>query len=98
LQAHLLALDYIAALPEAALSAFNLGNDHGYSVKQVLAAVESVVGHRLDITIAQRRPSDATRLVANSGKARSSLGWQPSLSKINEIVQSAWNWHRSPQF
>jgi UDP-glucose 4-epimerase len=97
-RAHLSALDFIVTMPDAGLSAFNLGNGCGYSVKQVLAAVEKVVGRSLDVAVERRRPGDATRLVANSSKARAILGWQPTVKGIEEIVESAWVWHRCPLY
>jgi UDP-glucose 4-epimerase len=96
--AHLAALDYISTLPGAGFSAFNLGNGRGYSVRQVLSAVEQVVGRKLDVAVTRRRPGDAMRLVADSTKAQSVLNWRPAIQGIEEIVESAWKWHKCPLY
>jgi UDP-glucose 4-epimerase len=95
-QAHLLALQYLGRNPGAHV--FNLGNGTGYSVRQVVSAVERVVGRALNIETAARRAGDPARLVASSARAREQLGWQPRLPQLEQIVESAWRWHRNPAY
>lgn len=90
--AHLLALQ---ALAEGASSdVFNLGNGQGFSVRQVLNVAEKVVGRPIPTRLAERRPGDPATLVASAQKAQRILGWLPQHTDIQEIVASAWSWHR----
>jgi UDP-glucose 4-epimerase len=73
---------------------YNLGNGDGYSVRQVLAACERVTGRKIPTVERPRRPGDPPRLVAAADKARRELGWQPRFPKLDEIVASAWAWHK----
>lgn len=72
----------------------NLGSGVGTSVMTVLEAVEAVVGKALRVEVAQRRPGDPARLVADIWKAEALMRWRPQLSRIENIVEDAWNWER----
>ena len=91
--AHVLAVEALAGTPPG-LRAFNLGNGSGYSVKQVLSAVERVTGHRVPVRIGLRRSGDPARLVSASDCARKELGWQPRIAGLDEIIASAWRWEK----
>ena len=88
-QAHILALEQLDALEE---SIFNLGNGEGYSVREVVSAVERVTGRRVPVTEAPRRAGDPARLVASSDRARRVLGWEPQHAQLDAIVADAWEW------
>ena len=90
--AHLLALEYLDV--HHGFHAFNLGNGRGYSVREVIRAVERVTGHRLTPKLAPRRLGDPARLVACPDRARAELGWKPACADIEAIVGSAWRWSR----
>ena len=90
--AHLLALE---ALGNQERLIYNLGNGDGYSVRQVVDAARRVTGHALPAMEAPRRPGDAPRLVASPEKIRRELGWQPQHPALEEIIASAWEWHRA---
>jgi len=90
-QAHLLALD---ALAENERIVCNLGNGAGYSVRQVIEAARAVTGHPIPEVETPRRPGDAATLVADAGKARALLGWQPIIPDLHNIIADAWTWHR----
>ncbi len=94
--AHLLALEYLEG--QAGFHSFNLGNGTGYSVRQVVTAVEAVIGRSLGMASAARRPGDPARLVASSARAREVLGWRPALADLHTIIASAWRWHQAPKF
>lgn len=94
--AHLKALQYLQSQP--GFHVFNLGNGGGYSVLQVLKAVEAVIGRTLEIPRGPRRAGDPAVLVASSRKAREILQWQPQRPGIEQIVADAWRWHRAPRF
>jgi UDP-glucose 4-epimerase len=86
--AHIAALDYLQNDKES--GRFNLGNGNGFSVAQVIEAVESVVGRALSIDYAERRPGDPAILVADATLARSTLEWYPKYSDLRTIVEHAW--------
>jgi UDP-glucose 4-epimerase len=94
--AHLLAVEYLEE-HEGAFT-FNLGNGEGFSVREVIAAAERVTGRPVPHQIAPRRPGDPATLVASSLKARQRLGWQPHIALLDDILASAWQWHRQPRF
>jgi UDP-glucose 4-epimerase len=94
--AHLDALKFLGH--SKGFQAFNLGNGQGYSVKQVIAAAEEVVGRKFRVPEHVRRAGDPAYLVASSDKAEQALGWNPRYRDLREIVESAWKWHRSPRF
>lgn len=93
--AHILALK---ALEDGAeTTAYNLGNGQGFSVKQVIEAVESVSGKKVPIEIGQRRAGDPARLVGDSTLIRCELGWNPRYAGLQLMIASAWNWHVSAE-
>lgn len=95
-RAHLLALEYSRDTP--GFHRFNLGNGEGYTVLEVIAAAEKVVGRKLEIPRGPRRAGDPAMLVASSRKAKEVLGWQPHSSHIEQIVADAWRWHQKPAY
>jgi UDP-glucose 4-epimerase len=88
-RAHLLALDKI---DEIGLDFFNIGSETGYSITQVLAAVERTIGKAVPWEPAARRPGDPAALVASARRATERLGWQPLHSGLEPIIESAWRW------
>ncbi|MCX8003190.1 MAG: UDP-glucose 4-epimerase GalE [Anoxybacillus mongoliensis] len=91
--AHMLAVEKLRNGGESDI--YNLGNGNGFSVKEVVEAARHVTGHPIPTKIVPRRPGDPARLVASSEKAKRELGWQPRYTAIEEIVASAWEWHRA---
>jgi len=89
-QAHLLGLDALDA--GAPSRVFNLGNDRGFSVREVIEVARAVTGQSIDVRIASRRPGDAPVLVADSARARLELGWTPRYTTPEVIIGSAWEW------
>lgn len=89
--AHLLALEHLRA--GGSSLRLNLGNESGYSVKQVLACVGEVVGKAVPHDVVGRRAGDPAVLVANSALARSTLGWRPQYPALGDIVAHAVAWH-----
>ncbi len=91
--AHLLALDALSQ--GCGTSAYNLGSGCGYSVRQVIDAVEAVTGEQVPVAESPRRPGDPAVLVASSSRARSELGWEPQYESLQAIVETAWHWHKN---
>jgi UDP-glucose 4-epimerase len=71
---------------------FNLGNGTGYSVRQVIAAAEQVLGRNVPHTIGPRRPGDPAVLVAASAAMRGATGWAPAHPGLEAIVGNAAAW------
>ncbi len=94
--AHLRALGFMRR--EEGAHTFNLGNGQGFSVRQVLQAAEEVTGRPIPHTISPRRPGDADVLVADSAKARAVLGWEPKVTDMRELMETAWRWHSDQKF
>lgn len=92
-QAHILAVKYLMNGGESDI--FNLGNGIGYSVREVIEAARKVTGHPIPAIDSPRRSGDPARLVASSDKAKSILGWNPVHDSLEEIIASAWNWHKT---
>jgi len=90
--AHLRALDYLAADGESAT--FNCGYGHGYSVREVLRMVERVNGAPLNVMEAPRRAGDPPSLVARAERVRQILGWAPRFDDLEVIVRTQLEWER----
>ncbi|HKS16784.1 MAG TPA: UDP-glucose 4-epimerase GalE [Planctomycetota bacterium] len=89
-EAHVLSLE---ALDRGSFM-YNVGVGHGYSVKEVVETARRVTGHKIPVVAAPRRPGDVPSLVADSTRIRKDLGWSPRLPDLEQIVESAWRWHR----
>lgn len=87
-EAHLLGLEKL--LQDNKSSSYNLGNGHGYSVKEVLAATEKISGKRVKTINGVRRPGDPPILLANAQKAKLELGWTPNYADLENMISSAW--------
>ena len=92
-QAHILAMDYLMRGGESDI--FNLGNGVGFTVKEVIDTARTVTGHPIPAKVTPRRAGDPAQLIASSEKARSVLGWNPQHADLEEIISSAWNWHKN---
>jgi UDP-glucose 4-epimerase len=77
---------------------YNIGSEAGFSVREVIAACEKVVGKKLRVIEGARRPGDPAVLVASSRKIRAELDWRPRYPEIQTIVQHAWHWHSTHPF
>ncbi len=73
---------------------YNLGNGKGYSVAEVIAAVEKVTGASVPVERGERRWGDPAVLVASSEKAERELGWCREYSSLENMVETAWEWHK----
>ena len=91
--AHLRALARLEAGGDSAT--YNVGTERPSSVRDVIAAVERVVGRPVARRSAPRRPGDPAVLYAAAGKIREELGWRPSRPDLETIVADAWRWHQA---
>ena len=70
----------------------NCGYGHGYSVREVIDAVERAAGAPLDVIEAPRRAGDPPSLVADASRIRARFGWQPHYDDLDAIVAHALAW------
>lgn len=91
--AHLLAARRLLAGESSGI--FNLGSEHGLSVRQIIDAARKVTGRDFPVEVAPRRAGDPAVLIASNRKAREELGWVPAHSDAESILASAWAWHSS---
>jgi UDP-glucose-4-epimerase GalE len=90
--AHALALEKMVPGQK---QAFNLGIGRGYSVREVIRTVEHVTGLPVPVKEGPRRPGDPPELVAAAAKAMKELGWRPKYVELEDVVRTAWDWHRT---
>jgi len=90
--AHLLALEALSDVKSRLI--YNIGNGQGFSVLEVIESVRRVTGRPIAIEECDRRPGDPAVLVAGSEKIKSELGWTPKFGQLDQIVASAWKWHK----
>ena len=89
-----LAQAHILGLQPGKTGFYNLGNGDGYSVKQVIKMCEKITGKKIPAIEKPRRPGDPPKLVASAEKAIRELGWKPKYPKLEDIVSTAWAWHK----
>jgi UDP-glucose 4-epimerase len=77
---------------------YNIGTGNGYSVLEVIEAARKVTNHQIPIKYEARRVGDPAVLVASSGKIEQELGWTRTYTSIEDIIQSAWNFHQARPF
>lgn len=94
--AHLRSLDHLNR--GGATGIFNLGIGRGFSVLEVIRTAVSVTGKDIPYTVADRRAGDPPVLVASAARARQQLGWEPRYTALEEIIETAWRWHRDQRF
>jgi UDP-glucose 4-epimerase len=92
-EAHIKALDYL--MTKGSSGSFNLGNGDGYSVREILRAVQTLSGRKLRITAGNRRSGDPPKLISANQKARKILGWTPRYPELAAIIETALRWHAS---
>ena len=88
-KAHLMAVDYLTT-PDQKYATFNVGTGQGASVLQVLEELKIASGIKFDELLADRRPGDPPRLVANTDRIEKVFGFKASFG-LKEIVKSAWD-------
>jgi UDP-glucose 4-epimerase len=89
-----LAQAHIIGLQPGKAGFYNLGNGDGYSVREVIQTCEKIAGKKIPAIEKPRRPGDPPRLVASAEKAIRELGWKPKFPKLEDIITTAWAWHK----
>lgn len=93
--AHLLALDHLRNGGPPLVC--NAGYGRGFSVLEILKAVERVTNRRLPVVLSSRRSGDPPCLISDPSRLRSALGWEPGHDDIEDIVRSAYSWELNLQ-
>ena len=91
-EAHLLALEALRNKNESC--AYNLGNGNGFSIKEVIDTARKLTGKEIKVQMGERRHGDPARLVADSQRAKTELGWLPVYSDLESIIKHAWQWEQ----
>jgi UDP-glucose 4-epimerase len=89
-----LAQAHILALQPGTQGFYNLGNGDGYSVRHVIQVCEQVAACKIPVVEKPRRPGDPPKLVASAAKAIRDLRWKPAYPKLEDIIKTAWSWHK----
>lgn len=89
--AHVKALERLLSSGES--SCINIGTGNGYSVMEVIESVKRISGKNVSAIFEKRRAGDTPILIADSSKARTELNWRCLIPEIDNIVETAWNWH-----
>jgi len=86
-EAHIQALEKLQT--QSLAPCYNLGNERGFSVLEVIDAAQEITGQKLPLIFGKRRPGDPPVLLADAGKARRELGWSPRYN-LKSIIEDAW--------
>jgi UDP-glucose 4-epimerase len=90
--AHLLALESLLSGGDS--DVYNLGNNRGYSVLEVIELARKVTGKPIPVIETDKRPGDPAILIASSDKIKENLSWKPQYEDLETIIQTAWKWHQ----
>ncbi len=90
--AHVLAMQYLVNGGESTV--FNLGSETGFSVREIIEKAKKITGVDFKVEEEARRAGDPAVLIASSAKCKKVLGWKPQHSNTEEIIKTAWNWHK----
>ncbi|MCK4648903.1 UDP-glucose 4-epimerase GalE, partial [bacterium] len=92
-RAHILALEKLTK--EETSDIFNLGLGKGCSVREVIETARKITKKPIRVVETGRRAGDPPQLVADASKAERELNWRPKYTKLEDIIQTAWKWHKN---
>lgn len=90
-EAHILGLRHLFDAGDSKI--YNLGSEHGFSVKEVINLATAITGRKINCVEDERRAGDPAMLVATAQKISNELGWKQCYSDLRTIIESAWAWH-----
>lgn len=91
-EAHVQAMDYLGRGGKS--DVFNLGNGHGHSIRDVLASIQRITGLAVPHKVVEANPGDPPILIASGDKARRALGFDPKLTRLDDMIAHAWAWRQ----
>ncbi|WP_285713901.1 UDP-glucose 4-epimerase GalE [Erythrobacter oryzae] len=91
--AHVLTLEALIAEPQRSLT-MNCGYGRGFSVTEVLDAVDRVTNRQLVRKLEPRRAGDPDSLISNPARLKATLGWEPKHADLDTIIAHALAWER----
>ena len=91
-EAHLLALDRLSQTQSS--DVYNVGNNEGFSVREIIEVAKKITNQKMDIEIQSRRKGDPAELIADNQKIKSELNWKAKHSDLDKIISSAWQWEQ----
>ena len=89
--AHILSLEYL--LNGNVSDIFNLGNNTGFSVREVIDTATMITKQKINFISEKRRDGDSPILVGSADKIKDILRWKPKLNCLHDIIKTAWKWH-----
>jgi UDP-glucose-4-epimerase GalE len=90
-RAHLVGLAQLDKSNEGSFRVFNIGSGTGWSVKQIVGAVERIIGKSVPVIMQQRRPVDVAIAVADNTKIRTELGFELKHSDLDTLINTSWH-------
>jgi UDP-glucose 4-epimerase len=91
-EAHLLSLEKLIQTQNSHI--FNIGNNQGYSIREIIGAVEEVTQMKIPHEISERRKGDPAELIADNKKITKELNWSAKYSDLKTIINTAWEWEK----
>jgi UDP-glucose 4-epimerase len=95
-EAHVLGLKWL--LDGKQSRSFNLGTRSGFSVREVVDHVKQITKRPVPVVEGERRPGDCTKLVSESTRAETELGWSANRSNLEQMITDAWRWYKNGGF
>mgnify|MGYP000002110733 FL=1 len=91
-EAHLLSLEDLIQNQKSDI--YNIGNNLGFSVKEIINIAETITHQKIPYEILARRKGDPTQLIADNTKIIEKLNWSANYSDLNTIIMTAWEWEK----
>ena len=91
-EAHLLSLEDLIKTQNSEI--YNIGNNQGFSVKEIIKIAETVTNTKIPYEIAGRRKGDPAQLIADNKIIMEKLNWSANYSDLNTIIKTAWEWEK----
>ena len=91
-EAHLLSLEKLIQTQNSHI--FNIGNNQGYSIREIMVAVEELTQMKIPHEISERRKGDPAELIADNKKITKELNWSAKYSDLKTIINTAWEWEK----
>ena len=92
--AHILAFEHLRDNDKNEI--FNLGNGNGFSVLEIIETAKKISSQEIRAIASSRRSGDPAVLVGSTDKIRKVLDWKPVYHRLEDIIQTVWNWHNKP--